>query len=357
MRVPAEGLGPESDGRQQLRDTVVARLALQSLVDRQRLADAARDRRPRVERRVRVLEDDLHVAPDVAQLLRVERDDVAAHELDAATRRVDEPEHDAGDGRLARTALAHEPQRLAGADAEVDAVDGVDAAGHTLEQAGVHGEVLAQAARLEQQVVGGDPTVAGGAGGDAGHGRGGVVAGPVDPAAAEHQLLRPEAAHQAGAIASLERDRLRGARVERVRAPRVEPAPTGHLVGARHLTGDHVQLAALRGRLRHRVEQALGVGVAREREQRVDRRLLHDLARVHHDDAVADLRDDAEVMRDEQHGHPEVALQLAEQLEDLGLDRDVERGGGLVGDQQLRLVRQRHRDHRPLAHATRERVG
>ncbi len=150
--------------------------------------------------------------------------------------------------------------------------------------------------------------------------------------------------------------RLRGARVERVRAPRVEPAPTGHLVGARHLTGDHVQLAALRGRLRHRVEQALGVGVAREREQRVDRRLLHDLARVHHDDAVADLRDDAEVMRDEQHGHPEVALQLAEQLEDLGLDRDVERGGGLVGDQQLRLVRQRHRDHRPLAHATRERV-
>ena len=45
-----------------------------------------------------------------------------------------------------------------------------------------------------------------------------------------------------------------------------------------------------------------------------------------------------------------------EQLQDLGLGGDVERGGRLVGDQQLGLVDERHRDHRPLAHPAGELV-
>ena len=36
---------------------------------------------------------------------------------------------------------------------------------------------------------------------------------------------------------------------------------------------------------------------------------------------------------------------------------DVERGGGLIGDQQRRVARERHRDHHALAHAARERWG
>ena len=51
---------------------------------------------------------------------------------------------------------------------------------------------------------------------------------------------------------------------------------------------------------------------------------------------------------------PALALQRAHQLEDLGLDRHVERGRRLVGDQQLRLAGQRHRDHRALPHAARQ---
>ena len=47
---------------------------------------------------------------------------------------------------------------------------------------------------------------------------------------------------------------------------------------------------------------------------------------------------------------------LAQQIEHLGLDRDVERRGRLVGDQQLGAERQAHRDHRPLLHAARELV-
>ena len=51
-----------------------------------------------------------------------------------------------------------------------------------------------------------------------------------------------------------------------------------------------------------------------------------------------------------------VVADLAQELQHLRLDRHVERGGRLVGDQQLRLERQAHGDHRPLLHAARELV-
>jgi len=41
-------------------------------------------------------------------------------------------------------------------------------------------------------------------------------------------------------------------------------------------------------------------------------------------------------------------------FEDLRLDRDVERGGRFVGDEQLRPAGQRHGDHHALAHAAGE---
>ena len=49
--------------------------------------------------------------------------------------------------------------------------------------------------------------------------------------------------------------------------------------------------------------------------------------------------------------------QVVDEVEDLGLDGDVEGGGGLVGDEQLGLAGQRHGDHDPLAEAARELVG
>ena len=47
-------------------------------------------------------------------------------------------------------------------------------------------------------------------------------------------------------------------------------------------------------------EQAPRVGVARPREEVVDRRLFDDAAGIHHDDIVGDLGDDAEIVGDEQ---------------------------------------------------------
>ena len=79
------------------------------------------------------------------------------------------------------------------------------------------------------------------------------------------------------------------------------------------------------------------------------RRLLDDLARVHHRHLMCDARHHAKVVRDQQHRQPQIALQLGKQAQDLRLHRDVERGGRLVGDQQLRLAQQRHGDHHALA--------
>ena len=86
---------------------------------------------------------------------------------------------------------------------------------------------------------------------------------------------------------------------------------------------------------------------------------LDDLAVVHHADPVGHLAHDAEIVGDEQHRHVELGLELEQELEDLRLDGDVERGGRLVGDEEVGLVGERHGDHHPLPLPARElmRIG
>ena len=105
-----------------------------------------------------------------------------------------------------------------------------------------------------------------------------------------------------------------------------------------------------------RAEQPLRVGVPRMVEQLVGARLLHLAARVHHHHPVGVLGDHAHVVGDEDDRGAERVLQLAHQVEDLGLDGHVERRGRLVGDEHLGIARQRHGDHDALAHAARELV-
>jgi hypothetical protein len=83
---------------------------------------------------------------------------------------------------------------------------------------------------------------------------------------------------------------------------------------------------------------------------------LHDLARVHDRRPLADLGDDRQVVGDQDQSQAEVTGQPGEQLQDLGLHHDVERGGRLVRQQDLRLTGERHRDRGALPHATGELV-
>jgi hypothetical protein len=91
-------------------------------------------------------------------------------------------------------------------------------------------------------------------------------------------------------------------------------------------------------------------------EHLVHTALLHQHALLHHGDAVGKAAHQVQVVRDEQHGHAAAAQQFGEQVEDLAAQRDVERGGGLVGQQQRGLARQRHGDHGALTLAAAELV-
>ena len=107
---------------------------------------------------------------------------------------------------------------------------------------------------------------------------------------------------------------------------------------------------------RDRADEALRVRVPRLLEQAGHVGLLDDLAGVHDGHPVAHLGDHAEVVRDEDERRVRLALEDAHEVEDLGLDRDVEGGGRLVGDEQLGLAGQRHGDHDALRHAAGELV-
>src|SRR5678815_2181336 len=112
----------------------------------------------------------------------------------------------------------------------------------------------------------------------------------------------------------------------------------------------------LRAELRNALDQRLGVSVLRIAENFARRSVFDDFAAKHHRDAVGDPFDDAEVVRDQNDRHVEPALEVFELVDDLRLDGDIERGGWFIGDQQIGLAAQGHRDHRALLHAAAELV-
>ena len=84
--------------------------------------------------------------------------------------------------------------------------------------------------------------------------------------------------------------------------------------------------------------------------------LLDDHAAVHDDDVVGHSGHDAEVVGYEEYRHACLLLKPAQEVQDLRLDRDVERRGRLVGYQDTGAAGEGHRDHDPLLHAARHLV-
>jgi hypothetical protein len=83
---------------------------------------------------------------------------------------------------------------------------------------------------------------------------------------------------------------------------------------------------------------------------------LHKRARIHDEHAVTHLVDNAKIVRDQQQGHANLALQRLQQVQNLGLDSHIERRCRLVGDHQTWATGNRHGNHHPLPHAARELV-
>ena len=97
-------------------------------------------------------------------------------------------------------------------------------------------------------------------------------------------------------------------------------------------------------------------GAARAVDSSAAGQLLDDPAGVHHQHPVADLADHGDVVADQHQGDVVGLADRGQQVEHLLLDRDVEGGRGLVGDDQRGRAHQPHPDHGPLPHAAGELV-
>jgi hypothetical protein len=99
-----------------------------ALPDAQRLRDDVLDLSARVQRRDRILEDELQPGADLAQLLAAERGEVDPLEEHVPAGRRRQLHDGAAGGGLAAARLADESQRLALAHVKADARHGVDGA-------------------------------------------------------------------------------------------------------------------------------------------------------------------------------------------------------------------------------------
>ena len=75
--------------------------------------------------------------------------------------------------------------------------------------------------------------------------------------------------------------------------------------------------------------------MSRRREDLVGGPRLDERARVHHVHPLAHSRDDPQVVGDHHQCRPMLTDERAQELEDLRLDRHVQGGRRLVGDQQF----------------------
>ncbi len=89
-------------------------------------------------------------------------------------------------------------------------------------------------------------------------------------------------------------------------------------------------------------------------KHRAYRSVLDDLAGIKKRNAVADLRDDAEIVGDKQHAGAVRLLHAADKAENFLLDRYVERRRRFVGDDQFRIDGEGRGDQHALAHAAGE---
>ena len=178
---------------------------------------------------------------------------------------------------------------------------------------------------------------------------------------------------------STRRDEMAGDEVAGVRTraapdpPRSMRAPTARASGQRVGSGSRTAVPAgsarhRRARTRRRARCTPGSGTTAAdssawvygccgfAKQIGARGELDDLAEIHDGDAVAEVLDRREVVRDEQAREAELVLQVAQQIEDRRLDRDVECRDRLVGDQHARLEDQRAREPDALSLSARQLV-
>ena len=108
------------------------------------------------------------------------------------------------------------------------------------------------------------------------------------------------------------------------------------------------------GDARGRCDEPLRVLVLRVRQDLGGRPGLDDAAAVHHGDPLGALRGEAEIVGDEQHREPQLLPHVAQQRQDLRLNRHVQGRRRLVRDEQCGAAGDGDGQADALAHAARQ---
>jgi len=151
VREVASRLRPEADSIEDARDPCFAVAAVAHAVDHEPLGHDVADPHAWVERGERILEDDLHVLAQPLGTPAVLARDLLALEPDLAACGRHQADQRPPQGRLAAARLAHEADRFAGGDLEVDTIDRVNLGDDALEDALADRKVGLQVADLDQR--------------------------------------------------------------------------------------------------------------------------------------------------------------------------------------------------------------
>ena len=139
----------------------------------------------------------------------------------------------------------------------------------------------------------------------------------------------------------LQGGRLALAAILRVFAARMEIAAAGRVGGIGDLaTEDNLIFFEAGIGLGHSRQERLGIRMLGVKIERFGIGEFNDFADIHDGDAVGDVLNDAEVVRDEEISQFQLFLQVLQQVENLRLDRDIKGGDRLIGDDQARVRRQ-----------------
>ena len=133
MREPVDVLGVEPHALEQVAHAVL-RLAPRHAVQAQRRADDLADALARVQRRDRVLEDELDLAAHRLSCLRPRCVMSRPRKRSAPVGGLEQPHDAARQGALAAARLAHHAQRLALVEAQRDVVDGMHVADRAVDE-------------------------------------------------------------------------------------------------------------------------------------------------------------------------------------------------------------------------------
>jgi hypothetical protein len=126
----------------------------------------------------------------------------------------------------------------------------------------------------------------------------------------------------------------------------------GHLTGKDNATDSPLGIRDWRCRY-----QGRGIGVTRRVKYLLRPPHLYHLTQIHHSDIIANTFSDQKLVGDVEVGKAKLFLEILQEVEDLGLDRDVQGRGRLVKGDKLRFRSQSASDGDALALAAAKLVG